>query len=131
MLSTSATLKKRYEVFGSPCLQPCSIVIGSERNPDCCTLEVILRLKILIQSISESSKPNSCNAFYKNCHDVDSKAFSKSIAIKRPGILFFSEQYSRSYIYFVLSLIDLPFKKPVCVLEMILSECGFKPFCND
>ena len=89
---------------------------------------MILQLNILIQSIKESWKPTSCNASYKNCYDVESKTLSKSIAIKRPGILFFSEEYSISYINLVVSLTDLPFNKPVCVLEMILSKCGFKRF---
>ena len=82
----SSHMINKYGAIGSPCLHPLWILNCSERKPHCNTAALKSLFRILTQSILMFPKPKNCYTLYKNDHDMESKAFSKSMRTKRPGM---------------------------------------------
>ena len=85
----SAHMINKYGAIGSPRLlgvHPLRILNCSERKPHCNTAALKSLFRILTQSILMFPKPKNCYTLYINDHDMESKAFSKSMRTKRPGM---------------------------------------------
>ena len=109
---TSAPIRNKYGDNGSPCLHPLLTEISSDKKPHCSIYAFISVLNIFTHFMKFLSKPNISRILYKNFHDKESNAFSKSISINRADCLFTSVLYIMSYISLVLSLLCLPGTKP-------------------
>ena len=85
----SAAVKNKYEI-GSPCLQPLSIFIFSDNIPHCTTNAVMSELNNFVHFKKFLLKPKCCSIIYRNFHEIELNAFSKSMSIIAPGILYCS-----------------------------------------
>ena len=75
----SAPIRNRYAQIRSPWRQPLLIFIGFDKKPHFMTYAVISVLKSIIHLIKFLLYPKSSRTLYKNFHESESNAFSKSI----------------------------------------------------
>ena len=110
--SISAASTKRYGETGSPCLHPLPKFIESEKLPFCRIFDEEPFCNDCTQFIVSVQKLNRFKVFVMNSHDIESKAFSKSINKISPFCFRLLHSLMISYVSCVFSPINLLIMNP-------------------